>query len=125
MNGPGEIKSVNGGHACQIEILQDNELLPWPENAATMNLVQVWKEAASSCGYQLTSKPRGGLSDGNPLWNTFPTIDGLGPRGANPHCSQHSKNGSQKPEYVDLSSFAPKAMINCLALQHLLRSEAS
>jgi glutamate carboxypeptidase len=120
MAGPGEIKSVNGGHTCQIEIIQDNEHLPWPENPGTTNLAKIWQDAASSCGYQLTSRPRGGLSDGNPLWNKFPTIDGLGPRGANPHCSQHNEDGSQKPEYADLSSFVPKALINCLAIETML-----
>jgi len=122
MNGPGEIKSVNGGHACQIEIQQTNEHLPWPENPGTNSLAKIWQEAASSCGYQLTSKPRGGLSDGNPLWNIFPTIDGLGPRGANPHCSQQNADGSQEPEHVDLSSFVPKALVNCLAVEKILES---
>ena len=125
MAGPGEIKSINGGHACQIEIRQNSEHLPWPENPDTANLAQIWQDAASNCGYQLTSRPRGGHSDGNPLWDKFPTIDGLGPRGANPHCSTSSEDGSQEPEYIDLSSIVPKALINCLAVRELLSREVS
>jgi glutamate carboxypeptidase len=120
MQGPGEIKSVNGGHACQIEIRQLSENPPWPENSGTASLVEIWQQAAESCGLQLVSKPRGGLSDGNPLWNKFPTLDGLGPRGANPHCSTSAEDGSQEPEYIDLTSIVPKALINCLAVRKLL-----
>ena len=125
MAGPGEIKSINGGHACQIEIRQDNEHLPWPENPGTTKLAKIWQEAASSCGYQLTSRSRGGLSDGNALWNKFPTIDGLGPRGANPHCSSRNEDGSMEPEYIDLSSLVPKTLINCLAVRELLSEKNS
>jgi glutamate carboxypeptidase len=119
MQGPGEIKSVNGGHACNIEIRQLSENLPWPQNPATTALVEIWQQAAANCGLQLLSKPRGGLSDGNPLWSIFPTLDGLGPRGGNPHCSSRCKDGSQEPEFVDLTSFVPKALINCLAVQKI------
>jgi glutamate carboxypeptidase len=119
MNGPGEIKSVNGGHACYIEVRQLSENPPWSENIATMDLIEVWQQAASSCGQQLISKSRGGLSDGNALWDKFPTIDGLGPRGANPHCSKRSEDGTQQPEHMDLTSLVPKSLVNCLALQKL------
>ena len=122
MGGPGEIKSVNGGHACQIEIRQLSENPPWPQNPGTIHLAEIWQQAAASCGHQLISKPRGGLSDGNALWNKFPTVDGLGPRGANPHCSTSSEDGSQEAEYVDLTSFVPKALINCLAVAKILES---
>lgn len=121
MNGTGEIKSVNGGHACQVEVKLTNEMAPWPENPATAHLADIWQEAAAACGHQLISLPRGGLSDGNPLWNVFPTIDGLGPRGANVHCAQRSDDGTKEQEYVDATSFEPKALINCAAIKRLLQ----
>ena len=67
---------------------------------------------------------RGGLSDGNMLWDAVPTLDGLGPWGDNDHCSERSADGSKVPEYVEVSSFAPKALLNAVAILDLLGSEA-
>ncbi len=55
---------------------------------------------------------RGGLSDSNLLWQAFPTLDGLGPVGANAHCSERSPDGSKEQEYMEAASFVPKAMLN-------------
>ena len=63
---------------------------------------------------------RGGLSDGNSFWDTVPTLDGLGPWGDNDHCSERTADGSKLPEFVEISSFVPKALINVLAISKLL-----
>ena len=63
---------------------------------------------------------RGGLSDGNFLWEVLPTIDGLGPAGDNDHCSERSADGSKLPEYCEVSSFVPKAALNAVAILRLL-----
>jgi glutamate carboxypeptidase len=63
---------------------------------------------------------RGGLSDGNHLWNYVRTLDGLGPSGGNDHCSERSADGSKIPEFVEVNSFVPKAALNALALQRLI-----
>ena len=55
---------------------------------------------------------RGGLSDGNLIWDAVPTLDGLGPWGDNDHCSERSPDGSKLPEFVEVSSFVPKAVLN-------------
>lgn len=65
---------------------------------------------------------RGGLSDANYLCDLGPTLDGLGPAGANAHCSEFSADGSKTPEYVEPLSFVPKALLNLLAIQGLLES---
>ena len=65
---------------------------------------------------------RGGLSDGNFLWDMVPTLDGLGPWGDNDHCSERSADGSKLPEYVEVSSFVPKAALNTLAILEMLNS---
>jgi glutamate carboxypeptidase len=65
---------------------------------------------------------RGGLSDGNWLWNYLPTLDGLGPTGANTHCSQRSADGLKDQEYVSISSFVPKAVLNLTALSELTKN---
>ena len=51
-------------------------------------------------------------------------MDGLGPSGANAHCSEHTADGSKVPEYVEPSSFVPKTALNLLALRSLLSVEA-
>jgi glutamate carboxypeptidase len=112
-----------GGPAdgCTVSVTLDDETGPWPRNAATDGLIAVWENAASSLGLRLRAVPRGGLSDGNVLWRDFPTLDGLGPRGENAHCSERSADGTKEQEWVDAASFVPKAVLNALAIQALLR----
>ncbi len=62
---------------------------------------------------------RGGLSDGNVLWRTFPTLDGLGPCGDACHCSERSPDGAKEQEWVDAASFVPKMVLNALAIRSL------
>jgi glutamate carboxypeptidase len=68
---------------------------------------------------------RGGLSDGNLIWDNVPTLDGLGPWGDNDHCSERSADGSKLPEYVEVSSFVPKAALNTVAILKLLEWDAA
>ena len=64
---------------------------------------------------------RGGLSDGNLIWDAVPTLDGLGPWGDNDHCSERSPDGLKDQEYVEPGSFAPKAALTIKALLRLLQ----
>ena len=61
------------------------------------------------------------MSDGNLIWDAVPTLDGLGPWGDNDHCSERSADGSKLPEYVDATSFVPKAALNTIAILNLLK----
>ena len=72
----------------------------------------------------MNCEERGGLSDGNLIWDAVPTLDGLGPWGDNDHCSERSPDGAKLPEFVDASSFVPKAMLNIIAIQKLSRLQA-
>jgi glutamate carboxypeptidase len=120
--GTGEVRSPADGFACQIEAELLSETRPWPRNAATDRLYQIWQEAAREAGIVPAPQERGGLSDGNLLWDAVPTLDGLGPWGENDHCSERSADGSKVPEYVAISSFVPKAVWNCLAIDRLLEA---
>lgn len=120
MNGPGDVQSPDGTKTCQVEIVLTAENALWPQNEQTDALVTLWQEAAQESGNQLDARPRGGLSDGNALCRIFPTLDGLGPRGGNAHCSQHDPVVGKEAEFVDRASLVPKALINCLALQRLM-----
>ena len=108
------------GFACQVSIQAVHQTSPWPQNQDTDRLYSLWQEVAESSGLHVMREERGGLSDGNFLWNHFPTLDGLGPTGANAHCSERSADGSKVPEYARVSSFVPKALLNILAIQKLM-----
>lgn len=118
--GPGEVKSPADGYRCQIRVEILTESSPWPRNAATDRLYQDFEAAGQEVGYPINMQERGGLSDGNLIWDAVPTLDGLGPWGDNDHCSERSADGSKLPEYVEVSGFAPKALLNVVAILKLL-----
>ena len=117
--GPGEVRSPADGFACQVAVEILSESRPWPRNAGTDGLFTIWQQAAHELGIPMGPQERGGLSDGNLIWDAVPTIDGLGPWGENDHCSERSPDGSKVPEFVEVSSFVPKALWNTLAVQRL------
>ncbi|NLT71436.1 MAG: M20 family metallopeptidase [Verrucomicrobiaceae bacterium] len=92
---------------------------PWPGGEGADALYRLWEKAAARIGLTTVSVPRGGLSDANHLSHLGPTLDGLGPRGGNAHCSERSSDGGKRPEFVEPDSFVPKAVMNALALVEL------
>jgi glutamate carboxypeptidase len=82
-------------------------------------LFEIWQSAGAHCNYPLGPEARGGLSDGNLLWDYVPTLDGLGPYGENGHCAERNAAESKEPEFVDRISFVPKAVLNALAILRL------
>jgi len=118
--GPGDVKSSIDGHRCQVNVEIVSETRPWPRNPASEKLFQLWKDAGDEVGMAINQQERGGLSDGNLIWDMVPTLDGLGPWGDNDHCSERSEDGSKLPEFVEVSSFVPKAIVNVVAVSKLL-----
>jgi glutamate carboxypeptidase len=114
------VTSLEDNYACRVKINVLHESVPWAKNPATDQLFTLWQETAASLGWQTVPEARGGLSDGNFTWNHFPTLDGLGPAGDNAHCSECSPDGSKDQEYVQVTSFVPKAVLNTLAILNLL-----
>ncbi len=119
LNGSSDVSSRDG-YPCKVSVELMERIAPFPRNPATDKLFSVWEQAASNLGMRVTQEERGGLSDANLLWQAFPTLDGLGPVGANAHCSEHSPDGSKEPEYVLVSSFVPKCLLNIAAVLNLL-----
>lgn len=117
-----KIRSVEGAFPCRVSITLENETPPWPRNAASDKLIALFADAARDLGCTITREERAGLSDANFIWQTVPTLDGLGPSGDNAHCSERSADGSKEQEYVERASFVPKAMLNVRALTRLLTS---
>jgi glutamate carboxypeptidase len=120
LGGPGEVRSRADGHRCQVQIELTSENAPWPPNPATETLLEIWRQAGTRLGIEVEGEHRGGLSDGNFLWDAVPTLDGLGPSGDNDHCSERSADGSKLPEFVTVDSFVPKAALNTLAILDLI-----
>jgi len=123
--GRGEVCSPADGFPCEIKVEILTELGPWPRNPATDGLYKLWQQAGDELGLAVNCEERGGLSDGNLLWNAVPTLDGLGPWGDNDHCSERSPDGAKLPEFVAVSTFVPKAMLNVAAILKLHESSAS
>ncbi|MBN2550438.1 MAG: M20/M25/M40 family metallo-hydrolase [Anaerolineales bacterium] len=107
------------GFTCTVSIQPVYQTGPWPRNAETDRLFSLWESAARRANLHIQKEERGGLSDGNLLCQHFPTLDGLGPTGANAHCSEKSSDGTKDQEYALASSFVPKAILNTLAILSL------
>ena len=106
---------------ASIKVINQGTSPAWPLDAGTQSLANHWLAAAEKLGLPAKLVKRGGLSDANYLRDVGPTLDGLGPSGANAHCSERSADGSLVPEYVDVPTFVPKAAMNILALVDLLK----
>jgi glutamate carboxypeptidase len=118
--GNGEIRSLQDEYPCRIQVEITSESRAWPRNDATDRLLKLWTDLAVEQGRTVLPEHRGGLSDGNSFWDVVPTLDGLGPWGDNDHCSERSPDGSKLPEFVEISSFVPKALLNVIAISRLL-----
>ncbi len=120
--GPGAVRSPADGYACEVAVEILTESRPWPRNPGSEWLHSFWAGAAQEAGVNVGQQERGGLSDGNLIWDAVPTLDGLGPWGDNDHCSERSADGKKLPEYVEISSFVPKATLNYLAISRLAQA---
>ncbi len=120
LNGQSTVISPSDGFACEVKIDLLERMAPWSRNARTDHLFALWAEAAHATGVAVEMEERGGLSDGNHTWQKIPTIDGLGPAGANAHSSERSADGAKDQEYVLPESFVPKTALNVSALLKLV-----
>jgi glutamate carboxypeptidase len=108
------------GFTCRVAVELLNRSEPWPSNESTERLYANWHETASELGMKVKQEERGGLSDGNYLWEHMPTLDGLGPAGNNAHCAERDPAHGKDQEYVSVPSIVPKAVLNTMAIIHLL-----
>ncbi|MEO7931897.1 MAG: M20/M25/M40 family metallo-hydrolase [Chthoniobacterales bacterium] len=118
------ISAKDGSSQCRVQVKIVHETVPWPRNPATDQLLAIWKTATEDSGSIFVAEDRGGLSDGNVLWNHFPTLDGLGPQGENCHCSERDPTNGKDAEWVGLQTFATKAALNVTAIMKILRNAA-
>ena len=120
-----------GAHHPHVLAERELTVPPWTANTRTEGLVEVYAAAAAEVGYSVQTQARGGGSDGNWLWEKWPTIDGLGPSGANAHCSAllpppegdlacAVETETETREYAEWSSFVTKATIGVVMIAQLL-----
>lgn len=119
------IENANANFKCKVHIDLVTQSPPWPDNPGTQQLFSIWEQVAEPLGFTILEEKRGGLSDGNALCLTIPTIDGLGPYGANAHCSEHDPENGKGQEFANKSSFVPKALLNVLAIQELIKQSTN
>jgi glutamate carboxypeptidase len=125
LDGHSSVHSAGDGrYPCIVSVAIERSTQPWPQNEATDRLYEIWRDSGASLGLNILREQRGGLSDGNHTWQVIPTLDGLGPSGANAHCSEHAADGSKEQEYVTVSSFVPKTSLNVLAILRLVGASA-
>ncbi len=120
LNNLSTVSTAKGDFACRVTVMVLNQVLPWPRNEGSEKLLATWCETAKNLGLEVIPEERAGLSDGNFFWDALPTLDGLGPAGANAHCSERSADGSKDQEYVLISTFVPKAHLNTMAILQLV-----
>jgi glutamate carboxypeptidase len=121
LDGSSQVTSQDG-FPCRVSVELISRNPPWPRNPHTDRLYEIWSTNAASLGYSTIPEQRGGLSDGNLLWNRHPTLDGLGPTGNNAHCSERSADGSKEQEYLLIPSFVPKALLNFTSITQMAKN---
>lgn len=120
LDGLSTLSSVDG-FPCRVTVEISGRSAPWPTNPDTMTLFELWQEAGRALNMKVIQEQRGGLSDGNLLWQHVPVLDGLGPVGGNAHCSEHAPDGTKEQEFVEIASFVPKAILNLQAISRWIR----
>ncbi|MBK06983.1 MAG: hypothetical protein CL920_23630 [Deltaproteobacteria bacterium] len=121
LDGYSSVTSADGEFSCRVEVEKVRETGPWPINDGTDHLFSIWERVGGEMGLKAIRQERGGLSDGNLICHKVPVLDGLGPAGANAHCSEHSEDGSKEQEYLDVPSLTPKAALNTVAIMELCK----
>lgn len=120
LDGLSTVRSVEDGYPCKVRIEVTSRTRPWPRNPASDRLFAIYREEGERLGLRMVEEERGGLSDANHFWDEVPTLDGLGPSGANAHCPEHSADGTKEQEYATRSTFVPKALLNALVVLRLI-----
>ncbi|MDJ0756813.1 MAG: M20/M25/M40 family metallo-hydrolase [Ardenticatenaceae bacterium] len=116
------VASYSDGFPCETHVERINVVQPWPQNETTDQLYRIWETTAADLGQATLTEARGGLSDGNWVWDHVPTLDGLGPSGGWAHSSETAADGSKEQEFIVVDSIVPKAVLNVLGIIQLINS---
>jgi glutamate carboxypeptidase len=125
LNGYSSVRSADGNFACRTSVELIRKVPAWPDNPGSSRLYSLWEAAGRLLDITVHLEKRGGLSDGNYFWDYLSAIDGLGPCGGNPHCSEHAPDAGKEQEYVLQSSFVPRAVLNAMAIIKMIEDSVS
>ena len=123
LSGPGDIHTyLDLKRACQVRVVIESITPPWKPSAATMRLFEVWREAGSLTIHWSPSHRGGSRTPmpSPPPW-TSSMAWGLTVSSCTVASRSRAKPESQG-EYAVCSSFAPKALLNALAINRLAES---
>jgi glutamate carboxypeptidase len=118
------VRSLQDNYPCSVSVNMWGTVEPWKPGPATYDLLSFWQKAGNELGHVITEEFRGGLSDANRLPAGIASLDGLGPLGANDHCSERSDDGTKVPEFIYRDSLLQRAEISTLALIYLITERA-
>lgn len=114
------LKSSRGDFSAKVKVEIVPGAPPFEINPSTESLVKVWGQCAGMMRAEVDPVSRGGISDGNFVWQRLPTIDGLGTPGGNIHCAEHNPEEGKEAEFIYRPEFEPKALLNLLGVLALL-----
>lgn len=117
--GKGTVKSKTGDFTCKTFVHQMPSYPCWPQNTNSQKLAEIFVNTGKELGLDIVSKPRAGASDGSFFWQLAPTVDGLGPIGANDHCSIHNPEEGKEQEFIIRNSLVERALLNVVAIQNI------
>ncbi len=123
LDGYSSVSSVADHYPCTTHIDKVAKCAPWPVNDKTESLFAVWEKAGHDLDLDVLPEQRGGLSDGNFLWQHVPTLDGLGPLGEHAHSAERSEDGRKDQEYAVKESFVPNALLHAVAILMLVENK--
>ncbi len=110
-----------GSKKAVLEVKEVRSVPAWPRNEKTGHLAAIYRDSAEEMGYACEEEERGGLSDGNFIWDHVPVLDGLGPAGKFSHRSRGDESDPDAREHLVTSSLVPKTLLNARALEMILR----
>lgn len=111
--------SGDGSAAAKLTVEEIRSVPAWPDNEKTNGLFAAYQRAAKGLGFTVEKEERGGLSDGNWIWDHVPVLDGLGPAGEFSHMS--GKENREEREYILVSSLIPKTLLNVGGVEEILK----
>jgi glutamate carboxypeptidase len=117
------VKAESDKFPCSIAVVIENHQSPWDFLPQTEALFALWRRVGAELGLEIELEKRGGLSDAVHIGNIIPTLDGLGPSGANDHCSERSSldgGKSKDQEFAERDSLISSAVLHAMSLRQLI-----